>query len=126
MNLQSTVSRIAIFVIAALACGPPVITGKWEQQTKGDKNVFDFQVKNDVLTGTVAIGGKTFPIQDGKVSGPETISFKWSTVFPPEGREVQRSAEGKVSGNEITLQIKGKIVDSGQEFEETMTLKRAN
>ncbi|HEV2991418.1 MAG TPA: hypothetical protein VG759_23485 [Candidatus Angelobacter sp.] len=103
-------------------------TGKWEEinNVNGYKSVFEFKVENSALTGTITIGGKTFPLEDRKVSDSDTLSFNWTTRFPPEGRQVFRAATGKLSGDKMELKIKGKIVDSGQEFEESMTLKRSN
>jgi hypothetical protein len=125
VNMQTTTSRIAIFLVtASLGFAQTDIAGKWNEQTTGDKCVFQFNVNKSALTGSVALGGSTFSIEDGKVIDSETISFAWATRFPPEGREVRRSAVGKVSGDEIKLAIKV-TTDMGQESLECKTLKRS-
>jgi hypothetical protein len=74
----------------------------------------------------VAIGGRSFPIENGQIKDSNTLSFEWTTAFPPEGNPVFRSAIGTIGNDEIKLDIKGKIVSTGAEFTETMTLKRSS
>ena len=125
MKKQIASTLTLFFATVVFAYAQTSVAGKWESENTPDKWTFDLKVDGKALTGTVAIGGRSFPVEDGKVIDSSTISLSWTIAFPPEGNRVSRSATGTLSGDELKLAIKGKIESSGEEFSESMTLKRS-
>ena len=125
MKTRIALTLVLLFASAVFACAQTSIAGKWESENTPDKWIFDLKVDGSVLTGTVATGESSFPIENGKIIDSNTISLSWTTAFPPAGNPVSRSATGTLSGDELKLAIKGKIESTGQEFSESMTLKRS-
>lgn len=93
----------AIGILLSLAATAADVNGKWKAEfTAPDGtprvNTFTFKADGDKLTGTVAGSQDETPIQNGKISGDD-ISF---TAERPFG---SFSYKGKVSGNEIKLNV---------------------
>jgi hypothetical protein len=113
-------------LIPALVYGQATVAGKWEtgEPAARDRTAMELKVNGKSLSGTVMVCGGSFPIEDGKVVDKNTVSFAWTTACPPEGRQIHRSATGKLNGDQLTLTNKGLIVDQNQPFDDSMTLKR--
>src|SRR5437870_5340676 len=92
-----------------LALAQTAVAGKWESETKDGKALVDLKVDGKAISGTFAISGGVFQIEAGKVIDSKTISFSWTTAFPPQGNPIRRVATGKVTGAEIKLTIDGVI-----------------
>src|SRR5689334_9709576 len=118
MSIPVHVRRLEILLLvlasAAIVVAADTVAGKWESQPPGDKATFEFKVDGSRLLGQVTVGGTAFPLESGKVVDAKTISFSWTTSFPPEGNPVRRSATGKVDGDQITLTIDG-LIESTQQ-----------
>jgi hypothetical protein len=124
MQVASTIALF--FGMAILAHAQSAVTGKWDGTTKdGSKVSVDLKADGKVLTGTVTVAGRPFPVEDGKIINSKTISFAWTTAFPPEGRQVHFSGKGAVGKDEIKLPLTVEIVDTGQKSDDSITLKRA-
>ena len=107
------------------------IDGRWESAQKDGKPVagtdvmtFTFTVAGQALTGNVEIGGGKFEIESGKVA-KNTISFAWTTDFPPGGNPVRRTAQGTVNDNQIDLAVEVLVESTRAKSKETIVLKRA-
>ena len=104
---MKTAARIATaFVLFAcirpLYCATPAeqLRGEWSAMFSGEAHtfevIFNFEVKDDVITGTVQIGGRDdqFKITNGKLSG-NNVSFiaigAWSGTL--EGNELKLTRE---------------------------------
>jgi hypothetical protein len=106
------------------------IDGRWESTlTNGkpiartDLTTFNFKVAGQVLSGNVEVGGAKFDIESGKVA-KNTISFAWTTMFPPDGNPVTRTARGTIKGDQIDLAVDVLIESTRATSKETMVLKR--
>jgi hypothetical protein len=96
-------SLLAVFVL--LACAADV-TGTWKgsmDTPNGSREVtFNFKTDGDKLTGTISGRQGDVPIQDGKITGEE-VSFVVVRNF--NGNEFKMQYKGKVSGNEMKLDV---------------------
>jgi hypothetical protein len=101
------------------------VTGKWEAQTKDGKVVLDLKADGKIVTGTYTIAGTVFPVEAGKIVDSKTLSFEWTTAFPPAGNPVRRTATAKLNGDNMKLEINVEILSTGAKSKETMTFMRA-
>lgn len=109
-----TMTAMSISMLAA------DVAGKWvAEMTSPDgqkrQSTFDFKVDGDKLSGTVANARGETKIEDGTVKGDD-ISFSVTRNFG--GNEVKMKYKGKVTGNEMKLNV-----DAGERSFE-MTAKR--
>ena len=101
---MKTLIGITILAVAAFAAD---VNGKWKasfQTPDGTtrESTFTFKAEGDKLTGSTSGRGGETPISDGKVSG-DSISF--SVVRNFNGNEMKFTYKGKVSGDEIKLNV---------------------
>jgi hypothetical protein len=109
---------IALIVALSLAAGAAygaTVDGKWEGLVKGpDGNPspisYLFKAKGTIVTGTVAGGGVTLPIRDGKIVG-NNISFALDVEYG--GRQMMFQYKGVVAPNQIKFiaQIMGQPME---------------
>jgi hypothetical protein len=123
MKRRTTLSIVLVSTLAvvALANGNS-ISGNW---TSTDGQVtMNLKVDGKTLTGHVMRSGFKFAITEGKVTGSNTVSFKWSEAYPPEGRATDYSAGGKLTGDGLNLALT-RVSPNGDKDQLTMTLKRS-
>jgi hypothetical protein len=129
MNMKTQVGLAVVLLGTAAAvvafAQAETIDGKWEATTGDGKVTMDLKADGKALKGTVTVGGKSFTVDDGELIDSDTVSFAWTTAFPPMGNPVRRAAVAKLSGDEMLLAIKVKIESTGAESLESMTLKRS-
>jgi len=80
------------------------INGKWTSDSdQGPSFTFTFKTDNNKLSGTMlSAEGKEFPIADGKLDG-DNLSFTVPSEW--QGQPVKLVATGKLTGDQIQLQI---------------------
>lgn len=106
---------IAILLLAALAAFAEGAAGKWKATFQGQNGpmevLFNFQVNEGKLTGSVTTPQGDLPVVDGKVDGP-------NLTFTLQHDEVKITNSATIAGDE--MKIKGHMND--RDFE--LTAKR--
>lgn len=122
MRIRAAVSIAAVLTFLAVSAWAADINGKWKaefQTPNGDTrtSIFTFKADGEKLTGAVESRRGTVDIQEGRISGDE-VSFVVVREF--NGNEFKMKYKGKVSGEELKLNVE--IGDGDRTFE--MTAKR--
>lgn len=102
------ISRVAIFVLAAIAAFAADVAGTWkasfESQNGPIESTFVFKVDAGKLTGTVTTANfGEAQIVDGKADG-DSVTF--ATVRSGPQGEFRLNYNGKMSGDEIKFEVK--------------------
>jgi hypothetical protein len=123
MNRKSLIAVMLFLVFAVATVWAADISGKWEaeyQTPNGQtrQNTFNFEVKGDAVTGTVASARGENKIEEGKIKGEE-ISFVVIRNF--NGNDMKFQYQGKIAGDEIKFKVT--VGEGDRTFE--MTAKRA-
>jgi hypothetical protein len=122
MKIKFMLGSLVLFVLALATAWAADVSGKWTaeyQSPNGQtrQNTFNFQVKGESLTGTVASTRGESTIEEGKVKGDE-ISF--TIIRNMGGNNVKFAYQGTISGDEIKFKVT--VGEGDRTFE--MTAKR--
>jgi hypothetical protein len=122
MKLKLLICGVIFLGLALTTALAGDVSGKWtaEYQSPNGQNrqsTFDFQVKGEKLTGTVASARGESAIEEGKVKGDD-ISFTVVRNFG--GNDLKFAYKGKLAGDEIKFTVT--VGDGERTFE--MTAKR--
>lgn len=125
-QLVGAVAALAVSVAMAGTALAADINGKWKSEFTGPDgnnrtNVFTFEVKGEVVTGTVTSSMAPEPakIEEGTLKG-DAIAFKVTRNM--QGNEIKLSYTGTVKGDEIPLKVSADA--GGQTFEFDIVAKR--
>ena len=125
-QLVGAVTALAMSAAIAGTAFAADITGKWKSEFTGPDgnvrtNVFTFEVKGEVVTGTVTSSMAPEPakIEDGTLKG-DAIAFKVTRNM--QGNEIKLSYTGTVKGDEIPLKVSADA--GGQTFAFDIVAKR--
>jgi len=125
-QLVSAAAALAVSVALAGSALAADLTGKWKSEFTGPDgnsrtNVFTFEVKGEVVTGTVTSSMAPEPakIEEGTLKG-DAISFKVTRDMG--GNQIKLSYTGTVKGDEIPLKVSADA--GGQTFDFDIVAKR--